>query len=522
MNSFPLKNLSLVLLAILVSVPSFGVKKHREAREFEYLYKNLPFEMPYVERPVIPATSVSILDFGGVGDGVTLNTEAFAKAIDHLSQKGGGHLIVPAGIFLTGPITLKSSIDLHITSNAIILFDPDLDLYPIINTVFEGLDTRRCESPINGEGLNNISITGGGTIDGAGDAWRAVKRSKLTDSQWNAKVASGGVLNDKKNCWYPDEGFLKGEKISDMNVPVGELSDEQWNEIKSFLRPVMISLRNCENVLLEDVSFQNSPCWNIHPLLCKKVIIKNITVRNPWYSQNGDGIDIDSCEDVILVGSSFDVGDDGICIKSGKDEDGRRRGVPCKNLIVDDCIVYHGHGGFVVGSEMSGGVENIKVSNCRFLGTDVGLRFKSKRGRGGVVRNIYINDIYMTNIITETILFDLFYGGKSAVEAMEDGDGIRKVEAMKVDETTPSFRDIYIKNVVCNGAARAMYFNGLPEMPISNINITDCTISSTTGIEISYSEKVKLNNVNIHPKKGKAIIVTDSKDVLMDGKGVNN
>lgn len=504
----------LVLSSLFSSCSSDGDKNG----EFDYLYTSLPFHMQKISRPDIPDYSVSLTDFGGVGDGVTINTKAFADAISSLAENGGGHLIVPEGIWFTGPITLKSGIDLHITPNAVILFSSDRDLYPIINTVFEGLDTRRCESPVNGENLENISITGGGTIDGSGGDWRAVKKSKLAPGEWNKKVASGGVLNEKKDCWYPDEGFIKGERISDMNVPKGDLTDADWNEIKSFLRPVMISLRNCENVLLEGVTFQNSPCWNIHPLLCKKVIIKDITVRNPWYAQNGDGIDIDSCEDVILVDSSFDVGDDGICIKSGKDEDGRRRGVPCRNLLVDNCFVYHGHGGFVVGSEMSGGVENIKVSNCRFLGTDVGLRFKSKRGRGGVVRNIYIDNIYMTDIVTETLLFDLFYGGKSAVEAMEDGNVKTIVETFPVDETTPSFKDIYISNVVCNGAARAMYFNGLPEMPVKNINITDCTISSRTGIEISYSEDVTLENVRVHPESGEPVIVTNSKNVRIADK----
>lgn len=291
-----------------------------------------------------------------------------------------------------------------------------------------------------------------------------------------------------------------------MNVPVGERTESEWNEIKSFLRPNMVQLRNCENVLLEGCTFQNSPCWNVHLLLCKNLLINRINVRNPYYSQNGDGIDIDSCEGVLLANSTFDVGDDGICIKSGKDADGRRRNRPCKNLIIDNCTVFHGHGGFTVGSEMSGGVENIKVSNCRFLGTDVGLRFKSKRGRGGVVKNIYISDIYMKDIVADGILFDLFYGGKDAVMLSEEGY-VEQFEqpSMPVDETTPEFRDIHIQRIYCNGAARAIFFNGLPEMPVSNVSITDCTMTANTGIDIRNSSDITLTRVKCYPKTGQAV-----------------
>lgn len=472
--------------------------------------------MGQVYRPSIPSRSVSIIDFGGNGNGIQSNTQAFSAAIESLSKRGGGHLIVPAGVWITGPIELKSNIDLHLEPDAILLFDSSRELYPLIQTSFEGLDTWRCESPIHADGATNISITGGGVIDGNGQDWRPLKKSKVTSAQWKERIAAGGVVNKKGDCWYPSEGYIKGEEMSDMNVPPKDLNAEQMEEIKDFLRPVMISLRNCSNVLLEDCTFQNSPAWNIHPLLCTNLIVKNITVRNPSYAQNGDGIDIESCTNTVLVGSKFDVGDDGICIKSGKDKDGRDRGVPTKGLIVDDCTVYHGHGGFVVGSEMSGGVEDVKVSNCRFLGTDVGLRFKSKRGRGGVVKNIYINDIYMTDIVTETLLFDLFYGGKSAVEALEDAPAEKEVEVFVIDETTPSFRDIYISNVVCNGAGRAMYFNGIPEMPLKNINITDCVVTSQKGVEISWSEDVRLKNVEIHPESGKPVISNNVINLVIE------
>ena len=228
---------------------------------------------------------------------------------------------------------------------------------------------------------------------------------------------------------------------------------------------------------------------------------------------NNDGIDIESCTNTVLVGSTFDCGDDGICIKSGKDADGRRRGIPTRNLIVDGCTVYHGHGGFVVGSEMSGGVKNVKVSNCRFLGTDVGLRFKSKRGRGGVVEGIWIDNVYMTDIVTEALLFDLFYMGKSAVEAAGE-DGNVTEPAFPVDETTPSFRDIHISNVVCAGAARAMYFNGLPEMPVKGIDISDCTVSAKKGIEIRWSEDVTLRNVDVDAADGKPLVTSNVKNLI--------
>lgn len=494
--------LSILTAGALLLVSSCG---KQGGDEFAYLYENLPFKMERVARPVIPDLRVSVKDFGGVGDGVTLNTEAFAKAMKHLSDKGGGHLDVPAGIWLTGPIEILSNCDLHVTPNAVIIFDPDRDLYPIIQTVFEGLDTRRCESPVHAEGARNISITGGGVLDGSGEAWRMVKKSKLTDGEWRKLVASGGIVSRDGRIWYPDEGFEKATMFSNMNVPSVDLTEEQWNEIKSFLRPNMVSLRNCENVLLEDCSFQNSPCWNVHPLMCKNLIVNRVNIRNPYYSQNGDAIDVDSCENVLITNSTFDAGDDGICIKSGKDADGRRRARPCKNLIVDNCTVFHGHGGFTVGSEMSGGVENIKVSNCRFLGTDVGLRFKSKRGRGGVVKNIYINDIYMKDILADAILFDLFYGGKSAVEAAAEKDETVNVPAVPVDETTPEFRDIYISNVCCNGASRAMLFNGLPEMPVTNINVSDCTITADEGITLRNSQDITFKNVKCYPEKGDAI-----------------
>ena len=459
------------------------------------LYEGLPFDMPEVQVPSIPSHSVSIVDFGGVPDGKTLNTQAFSDAIDALVRKGGGRLEVPAGIWRTGPIGLKSHIELNIDRNAVIVFDPDQDLYPIIDTNFEGLDVRRCLSPIHAEGATDIAITGGGVIDGSGEYWREVKKRKVSDDQWKTILARGGVLSDDGKVWFPDEGYKKARATAgSLNYPDPSLDE---NEIKTFLRPVMVSLRECERVLLQDCTFQNSPCWNIHPLYCKDLTIKDIIVRNPHYSANGDGIDIDACENVILTGSSFDVGDDAICIKSGKDADGRRHARKCRNLIISDCTVYHGHGGFVVGSEMSGGVENIKVSNCRFIGTDVGLRFKSTRGRGGLVKDIWCDHIYMKDIVSYGVIFNLYYAGVAAGDMDSDG----KSDIQPVDETTPEMRDIHFTGIICAGAKQAIFINGLPELPVSSITFANSSFTASKGAEMHFAEGISFDNVLVNGNK---------------------
>lgn len=508
-----MKKLFIITTLLIVSVSNLLAK---EEGRYDYLYENLPFDMPRLVRPSFPANKVSIADFGGVGDGIELNTQAFAKAIEALDAKGGGQLTVPPGVWLTGPIVLKSNINLHLEDKSIILFSPNKDLYPLVETVFEGFDTRRCQSPISGRNLVNVAITGSGAIDGNGHYWRPLKKQKVSDNFWKRETSKGGVFK-RADYWMPSAQYLHGDTISNMNVPRNLTTDAEWASVRDFLRPVMISLQECKNVYLQGVIFQNSPAWNIHPFMCENVILDGLQVRNPSYAQNGDGLDLESCKNAIIVNSTFDVGDDGICIKSGKDEDGLRRNIPCENVIVDNCTVFKGHGGFVVGSEMSGGVKNISVSNCQFLGTDVGLRFKSRRGRGGVVENIYITNISMIDISTEPIHFNLYYGGKSVVETLEDNDAEPVTEVMPaVDITTPTFRNIFIKNVTCSNARKAMYFYGLPEHNIDNINVENVVIHSTLGAEILESKNITLKNVNIYPKEGAALTLRNVIDVKVE------
>ena len=456
----------------------------------------LPFAMPEVHAPVIPDRQVSLADFGPDNTGSTLCTEAFAKAIDALGTLGGGHLVVPQGVWQTGPIVLKSNIDLHLEKGAVILFAADEDLYPLIDTSFEGLDTRRCQSPLSARGAENISITGDGVIDGNGQYWRPVKKAKVTESYWKHLLGIPGSVEMKKGYWVPSEGYAKGEQGANMNVPNAQ-TEEEWQAVKRFLRPVMVSLIDCKSVLLQGVIFQNSPAWNLHPLMCENIIIDQVLVRNPAYAQNGDALDLESCRNALILNSRFDAGDDGICIKSGKDKDGRLRGRPCENVVVLGCTVFAGHGGFVVGSEMSGGVRNISVKDCQFVGTDVGLRFKSARGRGGIVENIFIDGISMSDIATYALTFNMYYGGKSVSEVLADGDDAQEASAMPVTDETPIFRNIDIRRVRCLHAGYAMEFNGLPEMPIDGIRLKDIYISAKHDATFKYSKNITKDNVHI-------------------------
>jgi polygalacturonase len=476
--------------------------------------------LPVIQKTQFRKDTISIVKFGAVADGITLNTKSINNAIAAINKKGGGVVMIPAGIWLTGPIELKSNTNLYLAKNALLQFTADFNQYPLIEGTWEGLKQMRNQSPLSATNATNIAITGYGIIDGNGDAWRMVKKDKLTETQWKKLVGSGGVLNDDKKTWYPSEKTLKGSTLKNPGEITPEKTPEFYASIKDFLRPNLLVFTSCKKVLLEGVSFQNSPAWCLHPLMCEDLRVRNINVKNPWYAQNGDGIDVESCKNILIENSTFDVGDDGICVKSGRDEAGRKRGMPTENMIVRNCVVYHAHGGFVVGSEMSGGARNIWVDDCTFIGTDIGLRFKTTRGRGGIVENIYINNIAMKDIVGEAILFDMYYAAQDPVLLSGEKREPPKVETLPVTEATPQFRNIYAKNIVCNGAAKAIFIRGLPEMSVRNIYLENMILKTREGLDCTEGSNIELKNVQLLTDNTNPVMnIHNGKNIVLDKIG---
>ena len=474
-------------------------------------------KLPVVQFPQFKKDTFSILNFGARADGITLNTKSINSAINACSKKGGGVVLVPSGFWLSGPIELKANVNLHLQKNALLQFTTDLNQYPLVQGNWEGVPQMRNQSPLSATDQQNIAITGLGIIDGAGDAWRMVKRDKLNETQWKKLVATGGMLSEDKKTWYPSAKSFKGSQTKDPGLLKEGRTTKDFEDVKDFLRPNLLVLSGCKKILLEGVTFQNSPAWCLHPLMSEFITVRNVYVKNPWYAQNGDGIDLESCRNVLIENSVFDVGDDGICMKSGRDEEGRKRGMPTENVVVRNCIVYHAHGGFVIGSEMSGGIRNIYVNDCTFIGTDIGLRFKTTRGRGGIVENIYISNIAMKDIVGEAILFDMYYAAVDPVPLAGEKREPPKVETLPVTEATPQFRNIYIKNVVCSGAEKAVFVRGLPEMNVKNIFLKDMVLQADNGLDMTDGTEISLSNVQFITKNSNPVLnIHNSKNIVLN------
>ena len=449
-----------------------------EAQDYSKYYQNLPVEVKQVSRPVIPANEINIKDVGGIGDGIALNTEAFAKGISKLNKLGGGRLTIPEGIWLTGPIAFKDNIELHLEKNAIILFSSDKKLF--VNP--EAKEGDRVYAAIRASKRKNIAITGEGIIDGNGEYWRPVKRSKVSDVEWNEyKKNIGGLEKANGTLFYPWD-----KKDAANNI--AETPEKQEN-----MRNDIIRFTDCENVLIEGVTVQNSPKFHVHPLNCKNVIVDGVTVRCPWNAQNGDAIDFSDINIGLIVNCTVDAGDDGLCMKSNKTK-AKSPANGCEDIVIENNTVYHAHGGFVLGSETISGMRRIVVRHNRFAGTDTGLRFKSGMPRGGKTEQLYISDIIMTDIKEEAIVFQCDYVDRPA------GSDPNAVPTYTEEQKklAPEFQDIHISNVICHGAETAISASGILGLNcVHNINIQNSTFVYTKTDQQIDDKTAQLNLTNV-------------------------
>ena len=454
-------------------------KKDEPEARYQRYYTGLPVDIKPVKRPVIPANEVNLKDMGGVPDGMTLNTEAFAKGISKLTKQGGGRLTVPEGIWLTGPIMLKDNIELHLDKNAIVLFSADKTLYKD-----DKPNAKRALPGIRASKRKNIAITGSGIIDGNGAYWRPVKRSKVSDVEWQQyKHVVGGVERDKGKLFYP------WSNTADANIAATPEEQEK-------MRNDIIRLIDCENVLIEGVTVQNSPKFHVHPLNCKNVIVDGVTVRCPWNAQNGDAIDFSDVNVGLIVNCVVDAGDDGICMKSGNYKP-KSPANGCEDIVIQNNSVYHAHGGFVLGSETVSGMRRIVVRHNRFSGTDTGVRFKSGIGRGGKTEQLYISDIQMTDIKDQAIVFQCDYVDRPAGSDPKAAPTYTEEQS----KLAPDFQDIHIERVNCHGAHTGIQASGLAGLDcVHDITIRDCTIGyHEQGINVDENTaKLKIENVNTY------------------------
>ncbi len=512
-----MKNLMSRKNIVVIFVFLFVMKSIAEdQKQLKDYLSNLPFTMPEMVEPQFPPRSVSIVEFGAVADGHTLNTKAFADAIGACAKVGGGTVVVPAGTWLTGPIRLESNINLHAEKGALVQFSKNINDYPFIENP-GGRQSRYGRAQLlSAYKAKNIAITGDGIFNGAGEVWRYVLREDLTELQWKVLVASGGIVSANGEEWWPSKKAMGAEKFFKENADAKKiLTKAEYESTKEYLRPNLVNFIECGGILLDGPTFENSPRYNILPQQCENLIIRNVKVLAPVSGKNTDAIDPSACRNVVIYNCMIDVGDDGICLKPGTIAYNQKQGPACENIVVADCVVYHAHGGFVIGSESYGGARNVSVRNCVFSGTDVGLRFKSARGRGGVIEKIFIDGIQMREIVIDAILFDMYYsGGAPDVEARKDLT-IRKAE--RVTDRTPEFKDFFVKNIVCNGADRAVVINGLPELSIKNMVLENVSITSKRGAYIADADGVQMNACRIVPQSGTVFNVIQSRNVTING-----
>lgn len=426
-----------------------------------------------------PTRELAIADvraFGAAGDGRTLDTAAIARAVEAVAEQGGGTLYFPAGRYLTGPIFLRSHLTLELAAGAVIAGSTNWDDYPLIDSRWEGVERTVYASLIQAIDCENVAIVGRGLVDGQGEAW-----------------------------WQPHKRYAdrwrRYEQAGATAAPAGE--EDEWRQAQKarFPRPRLVEFLRCHNVFMQGVTLKDSAAWTLHPVYCENVTLSDLVITAPENSRNTDGINPDSCRFVRIANCHIDVGDDCIAIKSGRDEDGRRVGRPCEDIVITNCTMVHGHGGVVIGSEMSGDVRNVVVTNCVFDGTDRGLRMKTTRGRGGVVEGVQMSNVLMRNVRVP-INVNMFY---------------QDVPPEPVSARTPRFRDIRVSHILATGAETALELRGLPEMPVEHFSLSHARITAREGAICRAVSGLTFHAVEIESGGQRPLVAEHVTDLDVDG-----
>ncbi len=429
-------------------------------------WESVPDILARIHPPTFPERDFDVTDYGAVGDGESDCRPAIADAIAACHAAGGGRVVVPAGDwFVRGPIHLQSGVNLHLNDGATVRFSTEPDDYmPLVLTRFEGNELMNYSPLIYAYEQENIAITGSGTFDGQAD-----------DKHWWPWKGKGRPATPNQ---AKDTQALR--QMGEDDVPVAERVFGAGH----YLRPNFVQPYRCKNVLIEGVTFTNSPMWIMHPVLCENVTIRGVTVVS--HGPNSDGCDPESCRDVLIENCAFDTGDDCIAIKSGRNADGRRIGVPSENIIIRGCTMKDGHGGVVLGSEMSGGIRNVFVDDCDMdsPNLDRAIRLKSNSLRGGYLENLFVRNVRVGQVKEAVVRINLLY---------ERGEG----------EHYPAVRNIHIENVTSNKSVRPFYLVGLEQAKIQNVVIENCTFKNAAKPSVfEHVDQIVLRNFRLLPREG--------------------
>lgn len=423
---------------------------------------------------------ISIMESGAVGDGKTDNTIAFARAFERIAAWGGGVVTVPPGVWKTGPLDLPGGCTLEIEADAIVSFIPEFERYVAVWTRWEGVECHAMHPCLFAHDVQHVAIKGSGVIDGSGSRWweyrDVIKRTPGRGPESDIEQQFARLNPTYKH--QPGGGGGRGSQ---------------------FLAPPLIQFFRCTDVLIEGVTVVNSPFWTIHPVFCDFVHIKGVTVVNPYEAPNTDGIDIDSCSHVTISDCLIDVGDDAIALKSGSGSDGIERGIVTSNVVVTGCTVKRAHGGIVIGSETAGGIENVRACGCVFENTDRGIRIKTRRGRGGAIRNLSFSDCTMIDNLCP-VAVNMYY--RCGIFEHEKTRAF-SLDKQSVQRDTPLIENIVISGINATGSkASAAFFVGLPEAPVRNLVVQRCRFSTDVTSPVAVDESDMYEGLPVLERKG--------------------